>query len=454
MSATHVNSRSPIVLCCTAAMAAALSTAYAAEPGPPAPNPADPVDYVAWIDRISEVGTQDSAFEVYEKVVEKYTPLNGDWGSSLDGPWTQNAPVARFIEANREAFELFRASSLRGKYARAATTEPSEDPRLSRMLITTLLPDYRPHRGVVRGLIAEGYRAWAGGDQTLLIKNAGTVLRSARHLFTGATLIERLVGTAEAAVAYSAILKALELSDDPHALAKQLRENFKKMDREFPPFGHAILFERLASWDVCQRLFVPGRKPGRWDLHEPCVELLREAMGAKISRKDSAAIGRMGFDKTVREINEYYDAFEQWVNTPFHLTSGPEGKEKEHFERFMHIPEQSKSPLLPILLRSLTRAREIDEQISATRSATHLIVMLFLHRAEHGKFPQTLDELTADGVSGVRVDPFSGKDFVYKRKRRGKSFELYSVSLNLKDDAGRHVPWSVEGDYVFWPVQK
>lgn len=50
------------------------------------------------------------------------------------------------------------------------------------------------------------------------------------------------------------------------------------------------------------------------------------------------------------------------------------------------------------------------------------------------------------------TDPFSGKDFGYRKQ--GKSFLLYSVGVNLQDDGGKHDPLWEKDDFVFWPVQK
>ncbi|MBP7933880.1 MAG: hypothetical protein KA354_04445 [Phycisphaerae bacterium] len=54
-------------------------------------------------------------------------------------------------------------------------------------------------------------------------------------------------------------------------------------------------------------------------------------------------------------------------------------------------------------------------------------------------------------MSKLRIDPFSGRDFVYKQ--RSKGFLLYSVAENLKDDGGKHDDSWKNGDFVFWPVQ-
>jgi len=44
-------------------------------------------------------------------------------------------------------------------------------------------------------------------------------------------------------------------------------------------------------------------------------------------------------------------------------------------------------------------------------------------------------------------DPFSGKDFVYKRQ--GKGFLLYSIGENLKDDGGLAAPEEAPADIVW-----
>jgi len=69
---------------------------------------------------------------------------------------------------------------------------------------------------------------------------------------------------------------------------------------------------------------------------------------------------------------------------------------------------------------------------------------------------RNLKDLFADlsAKTGVKlpVDPFSGKDLVYKRV--GKGFQVYSISGNLRDDGG--VPPKDHGDrdsgdiVVFW----
>lgn len=119
-------------------------------------------------------------------------------------------------------------------------------------------------------------------------------------------------------------------------------------------------------------------------------------------------------------------------------------------EELQQILAASKKPLTVALLSSLTRARELEERVQASRRGAYLVLYLFDHQRRIGSFPKSLGELKASGLAQLRIDPFSGKDFVYRPS--GKDFVLYSVGANLKDDGGRQGKQSSEGDYVYWPV--
>ena len=71
----------------------------------------------------------------------------------------------------------------------------------------------------------------------------------------------------------------------------------------------------------------------------------------------------------------------------------------------------------------------------ARRGLLQTAMGLEVHRAEHGRYPETLGELRSDTKWAVPADVFSGKDFVYQRK--GSTFLLYSLGPDLDDDRGR-----------------
>lgn len=77
----------------------------------------------------------------------------------------------------------------------------------------------------------------------------------------------------------------------------------------------------------------------------------------------------------------------------------------------------------------------------ATRNRIALDQMLLAlqaYKARHGAYPASVEELKTKLGWKLPKDPFSEKDFVYKR--RDKGFILYSVGPDMKDDGGQAIP--------------
>ncbi len=105
----------------------------------------------------------------------------------------------------------------------------------------------------------------------------------------------------------------------------------------------------------------------------------------------------------------------------------------------------------PVFARARARRDEGAAEVAGSR------ILLALHTYHHRfhSYPETLDELRAKLQWEIPADIFSGKDFVYKRQKKG--FVLYSIGPDLKDDGG--VPLGstrdpvAKGDIV-WKVER
>ncbi|MHB0998880.1 MAG: hypothetical protein ACYC27_06505 [Armatimonadota bacterium] len=73
-------------------------------------------------------------------------------------------------------------------------------------------------------------------------------------------------------------------------------------------------------------------------------------------------------------------------------------------------------------------------QTEACLSGTQTILALHAYQNRYRSYPSSLDELRSKLGWEIPVDPFSDKDFVYKKD--GKGFLLYSIGPNMKDDGG------------------
>jgi len=67
-----------------------------------------------------------------------------------------------------------------------------------------------------------------------------------------------------------------------------------------------------------------------------------------------------------------------------------------------------------------------------------MLLALQAYKARFGGYPATIQELKSKLGWKLPKDPFSGKDFIYKRQAKG--FILYSVGPDMKDDGGRALP--------------
>ena len=72
-------------------------------------------------------------------------------------------------------------------------------------------------------------------------------------------------------------------------------------------------------------------------------------------------------------------------------------------------------------------------------NGSRLLLALLVYKERFGSYPDTLDRLESSLGWGLNlIDPFSGKEFIYRRV--GNGFVFYSVGENLKDDGGKKGP--------------
>ena len=460
----------------------------------PRPNAAEPVNYMTWMNENFWSDSPDNAEQDYFAAFAALRTKDGDvvgysgqrntldgvdqnhMGEALSGPWTGHADVKAWLAANRPALVKFREATRKPKcfyrvsYALPGQPEPtpSGDPRKDGLLISVLLPGLSSQRACSKALIAEGWQAWATGDERRLPENTLVIMKSAHHLEGGFTLIGRLVATACRKLAYDALPKTLALSNDPDSLAAAFLPRLIAADPAAPPLSRVILLERMMTWDYAQRVFMPGEGPGTWTVdsrlllgitseedpgEQPVLD--KQFHDGTEMRTVVRRLEAIGFDETISEINEYYEPLAGLCDAQDYSEYADAVAERE--KRI----KDSMNPFIKTFLPSLSRAATLDRRVVAHRRATHLIFHIFAFRGKHGRFPGSLDGLNAPDLAEFRIDPFSGKDLVYKKTDR--SFILYSVAQNLKDDHGRHHPkWCedsdkrrmVRGDFVFWPVQE
>ena len=413
---------------------------------PPPPNPVDPVDYMAWLNQIFGAGIGDNAADDYLAAFERIGEFEGTAEDGrelrtllLTGRWTGNKKIRSWIDASRSGLADFRTAA-----AKSRCFWP-----VGGSLGGYITPDLRKHSVAVSALIAEGWQEWFEENMQRLPDNALAILRDAHHLESQFTPMQHDAAWRAAALAYVVLRNALAVADDQDAFATELLSQLTEADPV--PSGSGILaaLGRLTSYHVCQQLFTPGTQPGTWIVNRAEFEETVKAVGAPEERQ---ALGRLttqldeiGFEGTLREYDRCSDALDTWWHTPYHEAT-------TQYDQIVRMFMENENPLPRMVALRTWGARIGLEHRVASRRGTHLVFHVFVHRGTAGRFPSSLDELDAAGLAELRIDPFSGKDFVYKRS--GDTFTLYSVADNLKDDGGQHDSSWEDGDFVFWPVQE
>ncbi len=413
---------------------------------PPQPNPANPVNYIEWFNKAVGGSVSESAHAEYLAVYAEWNLFIGKLDAALNGPWEDLPTVTGWLASNEAALAKFRSAARKTDcYFPMKPPAATGNPRVDGLLFRVEFPKFAAHFNAAQALIAEGYHAWKRGDQRLLIDNALTVLRGARHLEGIQVLMGRLTANRCSGLSYAALRNAMRRSDKPEEIAVSILHELRKADSRPKPLQTFFRTEQIILWDIIQRLFVPGPEPGTRGLDDSLFDTFTQQLSTKgLKPDDRQTLMRIGFEASLREIDAYFAALDQWCKEPY-------PKAVQTATNVGGLALNSKNPLLRALLPSFSRARALDEGHSAARNATYLIAHLLVFRGRNGSFPEKLDELPAGEVAPWRTDPFSARDFVYKKQ--GNGFLLYSVGEDGRDDSGVHSESMKDGDYIFWPFQ-
>ena len=87
-----------------------------------------------------------------------------------------------------------------------------------------------------------------------------------------------------------------------------------------------------------------------------------------------------------------------------------------------------------MLCRNLPRMTQYQAEHHAKLDALKIALGLKIYRVEKGKYPEQLSSLVPDVIPQLPLDPFTGRDYVYRKA--GKGFMVYSVGANLEDNRG------------------
>jgi hypothetical protein len=306
---------------------------------------------------------------------------------------------------------------------------------------------------MVKQALSDAWRAPNGKpDPQTMINAFDTCLSDAEHVGNGDTLIERLVCVSEKSLVEKNARYALQhgvfSADELEASLDVLMTR----NRPLPDPDQIMAGELAFSLDMTQYVFGVGEEGGARTMKPERLQKIHEQIGGDDGfRPTPEEMEKTTADQVSRNFIDYYRTYAEMARRGYpEVTAADLEKLSRTYADNNYVAK--------VMLPSLSRAYQIINRAEAGRRATQLTYAVHLYKARNGQWPQSLNDLPAHYTQGVRTDPFSGQDFVYRVT--GDGFTIYSTSENGHDDGGaHHSRWGDEkaddagDDFVFWPPQ-
>ena len=374
--------------------------------------------------------------EVFQQAVVQATDKLID--EVLNRPWTSGEcpPLAKWVVANKKPIDLLVEASQR---PRCYIPSPSLVNRQKESLVEILLPGVQSSREAGRVLAARAM--WHAGEGRVdeAWRDLLAAHRLGRLVAQGPTLIEQLVGMAIDGIAREGTLALLSHSRPSVEQAQQIHrdlaalpnlnsvaESLDSMERlmfvdaviQFSKGGSG---DQLELWGVGQQAAFINRLSVNWNvvLQKGNEFYDRYAAAARLPTRVAR---EQAFGKIQTDLRQ----LEQEIHDPAALAAGviSPGRRSEIVAAIM----------VNLFLPAVEAATNAQDRANAQMDLLRLAAALAVYRAEHGVYPEKLDDLAPAVVDKLPVDLYNAQKFIYKRA--GVGYLLYTAGENGLDDGG------------------
>jgi len=389
-------------------------------------------------------------------LVSQADKLDDQMYGASQRPWTSDdyPHLASWLKANEKPLAQVVEAGKRPKYFMPLV--PLEQRATG--LFGALLPSVQKCREALNALTARAMLHAGEGRTDEAWQDLLTCHRLGRHLASGGTLIEGLVGVAIDAVASGASLSFLERVPGD---AKRIRGYLRDLEAlpVMPPVADKLdLTERFMLLDIIMMLERDGIEALRnlgsivpFDIPDPLAKRLFEDVdwdpalrGANLGYDRLAAALRIK-DRSERQqkldrLDDDLKELRRKVLDPVYLTNVLLDKKKPAAARGKVIGDLLMTLLLPAV-RKVEAAGDRSEQMQRNLRVAYALAV---YQRDHGRYPAKLDDLAPKVLARVPLDIFSGKALIYRPSEKGYLF--YSVGVNGQDDQGRWYDDDPPGD--------
>ncbi len=430
------------------------------------------IDYLPQLNALHRPSgpVEDNAWPYYERamrlVVEpNETVLRASWfrstRSSKEPLTTQDRRIlCDSIAANSDAWLCFESATEKRQSHRVYARLPgrrllmdcTEDPPLVNMRWLWTLGLWKSRLALEQGRVEEalGYCTTLG--------------RAGAHWHGNAFGVEQLMSLVINTAMCQEVLHVLEAHELALSQLGELQHQMTMLYVDgYPPVDFEA--ERLVMLDTVQHVFTKGGLGGGHYLIGAYTELrisnrpvgwLRRAMVMSLDVGTSMIHARR--NRTVAKVNEWYDRMNKIARlSPY------ERRERRilNMGDSMGWVERLRYGWVRLLMPAERRVSELAFRARMDYEALVAILAMKRYRLEKGSYPRDLESLVQDGyIKEVPSDVYGAGALVYRST--GDDFILYSLGPNFTDDGGepgrdeegRPKLWGVDGDWVFWPVNR
>ncbi len=403
------------------------------------------VDYVAILNELGKKGRDEklNSAPFYRKAAELYVKMPEEiekedlrkWPSELTSK--KKSLLRQWTKSNLNAFAQLKLGTQKPYYWNQHQGDAVWD-----VVSPSYLPEVRDV--VLATLFRVKLRAIEVGITKETIDDILTCCRFGSHLKQTHDTIEQLVGMGIMRVAGQTVFLCLsEIDFDRIAidlLQSSIHEQLSKVQNQ----TSSLELEKLRHMETVQMLFQGTEEDSTL---KPGEKLGLAARQSDLTFEDLEILSR---GRTVSDIEIAFTYCKEFFNM-----SPWQAKEKGlNFWKDLHI-KTSGNPVVRLCMFNVPAVARVRAQYGAHSDALLITLALLRYRHDRGRFPRDLQELlSADYLSQLPMDPYSGEPLVYKQTEN--NFMLYSLGQDFDDDGGTHSDWGRYergGDYVFWPVQ-
>jgi len=370
-------------------------------------------------------------------------------------PWkAKDEPdIAAWLKQNEKPLALVVEATGRPKYFNPLWSK-SYDPRSFR-LINCLLPTVQKCREVGVALTCRAMGRVADGDFDGAWQDLLACHRLGRLIGSNGTMIELLVGIAVENMATTGEIVLLGRGKHSSQQIQSWVADLQKLPPSQLLADKLDLCERFMTLDSIMSIAVSGGRN---------IDQLADGLGAKPAKDQPWGrlfTNSIDFDPAFRNANQMFDrcvaagrlpdrasrkqAFAEIeadivarkksitispISNPF-MSKGQRG-------------EQVGDNLIVLFLPAAQKVHDAQDRSEQTQRNLQVAFALAAYRADTGRYPAKLDELTPKYLPKVPGDLFSGGPLIYRPD--ADSYLLYSVGVNGIDEDGRWTDDDPKGD--------